>query len=559
MRLVDLLDQSSALLGAEALSGDSYSSESCRLEPVAPMGHGHARHSAGTSHGTGFYDLDNNLFLSYQGVVNASYHLAKILRQKGVKAQDVVATYVPNSVLAYCCIFAISRIGAVWQPLNVRNALDANLKLIEKSGASLVFLDQSIVVKYPELSEILGGNKSILLDGEHVAGLSFTTLAQKPASSSDLIPEAPIADADETVIALFATGGTTGESKLAEWDGFTWSTMTDIQQQLMPEPDIPSCYLVSAPMSHAAGVASFAPIRQGATILVMNGMVPNRLLAVIEAYAVTHLFLPPTAIYMLLADSNIKHHDYSSLRYFWYAAAPMSVEKLKEAIAIFGSVMIQTYGQAEAPMLCTFLSIQDHLLALESGNHSILRSCGKVAPQVELAILDEAGNKLPSGQEGEVAVKGNLLMKKYYQNPEATAAIREADGWQRTGDIGVVDNDGYLAIVDRKRDMIISGGFNVYPSEVEQLIWGFPAIKDCAVIGIPDEKWGEQVTAIVELKDPTCVVREQEIIQYCKDKLGSVKAPKQVFFWDELPRSSVGKVLKKEIRKIFWDKKNQNI
>jgi len=149
-------------------------------------------------------------------------------------------------------------------------------------------------------------------------------------------------------------------------------------------------------------------------------------------------------------------------------------------------------------------------------------------------------------------------MKGYFENPEATAAIRH-DGWQRTGDVGVLDKDGYLAIVDRKRDMIISGGFNVYPSEIEQLIWGMPEIKDCAVIGVPDEKWGEQVTAVVELKNPDCIPDEQEIIQYCKNKLGSVKAPKQVLFWDELPRSPVGKVLKKEIRKVFWGEQGRNI
>ena len=363
---------------------------------------------------------------------------------------------------------------------------------------------------------------------------------------------------ENMTVSLFATGGTTGDSKLAEWGSTTWETMIGIQHELMPPPDIPSCYLVAAPMSHAAGIASFATILQGGTIIVMDGMVPERLLAIIEQYQVTSLFLPPTAIYMLLADDDVKNYDYSSLRYFWYAAAPMSVEKLKEAIEVFGPVMVQTYGQVEAPMMCTFLSARDHVEAVVTGNASMLRSCGKIAPHVELAIMDDEGNRLPQGQEGEIAVKGNLLMKGYYKNPEATREIR-FDGWQLTGDVGVFDQDGYLAIVDRKRDMIISGGFNIYPSEIEQLIWGLPAIKDCAVIGVPDKKWGEQVTAIIELKDPSCVPEEQEIIQYCKDKLGSVKAPKQVLFWNALPRSPVGKVLKKEIRKVFWDKQGRNI
>ena len=544
MRLVDFLDSSLALSGCQSEASALNADEQGRSDP-----------------GVGFYDLDNDHFLSYQEMVNASIQLAAVLRRKGVKPQDVIATYAPNSVAAYCCIFAISRIGAVWLPLNVKNTLDANLRLIDKAGVSILFLHESIAEKYPELINHFGEEQTIFLEGQHIAGLAFSSLVQV------LVPDVGIVDLDSSTdsstdknstVSLLSTGGTTGDSKLAEWSSLTWKTISDIQQQLMPAPDIPSCYLVSAPMSHAAGMASFVPILQGASIIVVDGMVPERLLSIIESHRITHLFLPPTAIYMLLAYENVKRYDYSSLRYFWYAAAPMSVEKLKEAIEIFGPVMVQTYGQAEAPMSCTFLSAEDHLLALKTNNPSILRSCGKVAPYVELAILDDEGNQLSEDQEGEIAVRGNLLMKGYCKNPEATAAIRE-NGWQRTGDIGVLDKEGYLAIVDRKRDMIITGGFNVYPSEIEQLIWGMPAIKDCAVIGVPDDKWGEQVTAIVELKNPDSVPDEQEIIQHCKNKLGSVKAPKQVLFWDELPRSPVGKVLKKEIRKVFWDEQNRNI
>jgi len=543
MRLVDFLDHSLALSGCQSDAGP-------------------ANYIAGASNRPsrkhGFHDLDNNHFMTYQEMVHASVRLAAVLRQRGVGPQDIVATYAPNSVAAYCCMFAISRIGAVWLPLNIRNTLDANLQLIDKAGASLLFLDQGIADKYPELIDHVGEDHSIFLDGQHIAGLAFSSLIQVLEEDAEVVDLGNLVDED-MVVSLFATGGTTGDSKLAEWSSLTWQTIADIQLELMPETDISSCYLVSAPMSHAAGIASLVAIQQGASIIVMDGMVPERLLSIIESYRITHLFLPPTAIYMLLAYEGVKRYDYSSLRYFWYAAAPMSVEKLKEAIAIFGPVMVQTYGQAEAPMSCTFLSVKDHLLALETDDSSILRSCGKVAPHVELAVLDDEGNVLDPEREGEIAVKGNLLMKGYYKNPEATAAIRDNKGWQRTGDIGVLNKDGYLALVDRKRDMIISGGFNVYPSEIEQLIWGLPEIKDCAVIGVPDEKWGEKVTAVVELKGSDVVPDEQEIIQYCKNKLGSVKAPKQVLFWDELPRSPVGKVLKKEIRKFFWDEQDRNI
>ncbi len=502
-----------------------------------------------------FVDLDNGLSLSYRQMVNASVQIAEVLRQKGVRSQDVVATYAPNSVAAYCCIFAISRLGAVWLPLNVRNTFEANQKQIIKSGAVKFFVDDSIVASMPQIAEVFPEEQLLKFDGRQVVGVELVALADElPGELAiDVVPEGP-----DPLLNLFATGGTTGDSKLAEWSSRSWKTLTSIQNELMPIPDIPGSYLVSAPMTHAAGVASFATIRQGASVIVMDGMVPERLLETIERYQVTHLFMPPTAIYMLLAHESIKSYDYSSLRYFWYAAAPMSVEKLKEAIDAFGPVMVQSYGQAEAPMICTFLSATDHVYALEHNRPEILRSCGKVSPHVELAILDDDWQPLPIGAEGEIAVRGNLLMRSYYRNPEATAEIRK-DGWQRTGDIGVLDKDGYLSIVDRKRDMIISGGFNVYPSEIEQLLWAHPAINDCAVVGIPDEKWGEQVTAVVELKANMKQPDAQEIIQYCKNKLGSVKAPKQVFFWDELPRSPVGKVLKKEIRKVFWQDAGRNI
>jgi len=512
--------------------------------------------SPGYSNGDAkFIDLDNDLWLTYEEVFNVSQHISAQVGDKGVKRQDVVATYAPNSVAAYCCIFAISQLGALWLPLNVRNTLEANLKLLKKSGTQLLIVDDCILAANPELIKQFPDDQCLSFSGNEIAGIDIKILTGRvDAEQQEKIKRGH----DPELISLFSTGGTTGDSKLAEWGYLTWQSMVAIQNELMPEPDIQSSYLVSAPMTHAAGVASFAPMLQGANIIVMEGMIPDILLTTIETYKITHLFLPPTAIYMLLAHEGVNEHDYSSLRYFWYAAAPMSVEKLKEAIDVFGPVMVQTYGQAESPMVCTFLSVKDHVDAVVSGDFSRIRSCGKTAPQIDLAIMDDEANILPAGQEGEIVVKGDLLMRCYYNDPEATSEIR-IDGWQRTGDVGIFDEDGYLYIVDRKRDMIISGGFNVYPGEIEQLIWGHPCIKDCAVIGIPDEKWGEQVTAVVELKDPNDKPDVQEIINLCKKKLGSVKSPKEILIWDELPRSPVGKVLKKEIRKYFWDKVGRKI
>jgi acyl-CoA synthetase (AMP-forming)/AMP-acid ligase II len=252
----------------------------------------------------------------------------------------------------------------------------------------------------------------------------------------------------------------------------------------------------------------------------------------------------------MLAHPKVRDYDYSSLKYFIYAAAPMSADKLRQAIDVFGPVMVQYYGQAEATLTCTFMSAQDHLEALKPGNEHRLLSCGKATPFAKLAIMDDEGNLLDPNIHGELVMRGSLVMDGYYKNPEATEASR-AYGWHHTGDIAYIDDDGFVFIVDRKKDMIITGGFNVFPSEIEQVIWSHPAVQDCAVIGVPDEKWGEAVKAVIETV-PGKSINEQEIIALCKQKLGSVKAPKSVEVWETLPRSPVGKVLKKNIRSTFW-------
>jgi acyl-CoA synthetase (AMP-forming)/AMP-acid ligase II len=503
-----------------------------------------------------FIDLNNDFSLTYPEMYIVSGYVAELLKDNGVKPNDVVATYADNSVTAYCCIFAISMVGAIWLPINVKNTLNANIKLLKKSKAVKVFVNSDILTSRPQLLEHFSDNGCIPFDGQSVFGVNIPSLLNISSMQSKYgnvnIKRNGTEEVDyQQLVNLFPTGGTTGDSKLAEWSNLTWSVMSDIQIKLMPPPDIPACYLVAAPMTHAAGIASFVPILQGASILVMGAMDPEVLLPAIGKYQVTHLFLPPTAIYMLLAHNTILDHDYSSLRYFWYAAAPMSEKKLCEAIMIFGPVMMQTYGQAEAPMICTCMTAHSYVEAMANNNTDRLRSCGKVSPGVEIEIVDNEGNFLSAGNEGEIIIRGDLLMRGYYDNPEATLSIRK-EGWQYSGDIGVFDKEGYLSIVDRKNDMIISGGFNVYPGEVEQVLWSHPEIQDCAVIGIPDDKWGEKVVAVIELKDKYTALEELKVIAYCKKYLGSIKAPKQVFIWESLPRSPVGKVLKKDIRKSFW-------
>jgi acyl-CoA synthetase (AMP-forming)/AMP-acid ligase II len=246
-------------------------------------------------------------------------------------------------------------------------------------------------------------------------------------------------------------------------------------------------------------------------------------------------------IYRLLAHPDARTRDCSSLEYVVYGAAPMSVDKLREGLELWGPVFVQIYGQAEAPGVITFLSREDHT---RIGRH--LASAGRPTGACEVALMDEHGTIVGAGMRGEIVVRGELVTPGYLDNAEANAQARRF-GWHHTGDVGEFDADGYLYIVDRLKDMIISGGFNIYPSEIEQFLWSHPAVQECAVVGVPDGEWGERVVAVVELKEGASA-SAAELIELCKQRLGSVKAPKQVEFWNTLPRSPVGKVLKKDVR-----------
>ncbi len=249
---------------------------------------------------------------------------------------------------------------------------------------------------------------------------------------------------------------------------------------------------------------------------------------------------------MVLAHEALDRTDLSSLQCFWYGAAPMSASRLEEALTRIGPVMAQLFGQTEAPMMVSTMAPRDHFRPDGSVATERLSSAGRPSPLVTVAIMAEDGSLVPRGERGEIVVRGPLVMAGYHRDPEATAEASRF-GWHHTGDIGYLDDDGYLFIVDRAKDMVITGGFNVYSTEVEQALMAHPAVQDCAVVGLPDDRWGERVTAVLQLR-PGVSVDPAEVTAFVKARIGSVKAPKQVEVWDDLPRSKVGKVLKTEIK-----------
>jgi fatty-acyl-CoA synthase len=340
------------------------------------------------------------------------------------------------------------------------------------------------------------------------------------------------------------TGGTTGKPKGVMLSGRNIETMTALTLMGYPFKGRPS-YLALAPLTHAAGVLCFPIMTLGGRVVIMHHPDIGEFLDLIARYRVTHTFLPPTVIYMLLDHPKLESADLSSLQCFWYGAAPISVARLTEALEKIGP-MAQLFGQTEAPMMISMMAPEDHRHADGSIATARLSSAGRVGPLVRVGIMDSAGNLLPAGERGEIVVRGSLVMDGYYKNAEATAEA-SAHGWHHTGDIGYLDADNFLYIVDRAKDMIITGGFNVYSVEVENALQAHETIQDCAVIGLPDEKWGERVVAVVQPRAGQ-TVDVAAVSTFVKQRVGSVKTPKQIEVWDDLPRSKVGKVLKSEIR-----------
>lgn len=242
--------------------------------------------------------------------------------------------------------------------------------------------------------------------------------------------------------------------------------------------------------------------------------------------------------------------DFSSLRYLAHGAAPMSVEKLKRAIEVFGPVLMGGYGQTEAFAAISFAMPEDRFQNGRLAPDERLNSCGRPSPLISVEIRDDHDQPVGIGVTGEICVRGDVVMRGYYNDPQKTAETI-VDGWLHTGDIGFLDAEGYLSVTDRKKDLIITGGYNVYPSEVEQVLWSHPAVSDCAVIGVPHEDWGEMVIAVVELS-PGQQVSAEELMAWAKERLGSVRTPKRVDFVARLPRSGTGKVLKRVVRDQYW-------
>jgi fatty-acyl-CoA synthase len=478
---------------------------------------------------------------TYAEVQDLSGRIAAALVGRGVRPGDKVAILSANDPRAFTCVFGISRAGAVWCPINPRNEAAENQELLDLfECVTLIFSEQFAPLVRQIRGDLPRLTTLVCLDGAAPEGVSGA-LAWEDFVAGDVVDVSPVDD----VAMIVGTGGTTGRPKGVVLTGTNLETMTAITLMSYPFEGRP-VYLALAPLTHAAGVLCFPVLALGGEIVVMRAPDVGRFLELVEEHRVTHTFLPPTLVYMVLAHGSLDAADLSSLQCFWYGAAPMSATRLEEALTRIGPVMGQLFGQTEAPMMISTLAPRDHFRSDGSVAHERLSSAGRAAPLVTVSVMGDDGTLLPRGERGEIVVRSSLVMAGYHRDPEATAEA-SAYGWHHTGDIGYLDDDGFLYIVDRAKDMVITGGFNVYSTEVEQALMAHPDVQDCAVVGLPDDKWGERVTAVLQLR-PGASVDPAEVTAFVKERIGSVKAPKQVEVWDDLPRSKVGKVLKSDIR-----------
>lgn len=487
-----------------------------------------------------------------------SCKVAHALKARGYADETKAAVLSTNDPKSWLCVMGFWRAGLAWVPLNPRSPLDDHTFLLNGFDVEVLFFQKMFAPLVAQMREACPNVKYfVCVDGDEDGADSFDTFCgDAPDTVLDSAPEI------DSLAAIMPTGGTTGKPKgvMLSHRNLGMSVLNNIMNTPY-EPGEPIVNLAAAPMTHTAGFLSIPVTARGGKIVVVAKPDPNAMLDVIAENGVTEFFLPPTVIYRLLEQPNIKDIDLSAVKYFMYGAAPMSTEKLREAISVFGPVLCQGYGQTECAGSIAFLKPGDHFIngdtsgELESDER--LTACGRPIVFNQMAIMDEDNKQLPQGETGEICIKSDVVMMGYYKQPDKTAET-VVDSWLHTGDVGHIDGDGFVHITDRKKDLIISGGFNVYPSEVEQIIWAHPAVMDCAVIGVPHADWGEAVKAVVELKSGETVT-EAELIALCKQKLGSVKAPKSVDFIEALPRSPVGKVLKKAIRDPYWEKADRNI
>jgi acyl-CoA synthetase (AMP-forming)/AMP-acid ligase II len=472
--------------------------------------------------------------LTYALLVERVEALAAALQARHPARQARIGICGYNTIEHVTAVLAVYAAGHTWVALNPRNGKPELDAIIGSTRLDLVIADENCLDRFtPQGLPLIVGKTEGKRTEETMAALIAANRGRRPQRH-----EQPLTAAQT----IKFTGGSTGRPKgvVQSYRCVNTSIASYLHHFRFGADDVNLC---AAPVTHGSSHYLLPILSLGGRHVLLDQPKAASILDAIEGARVTTAFMPPTMIYALMAEPGFARRDVSSLRHLQYGAAPMPPDRIREARARFGDSIEVIFGQTEAPMMITCMT------AAEFADERNLASVGRATFLMDVAIMDDQNRILPPGEMGEIVCRGDLVMNGYLDMPEETAKT-VVDGWLHTGDAGAIDARGYVFIKDRIRDLIISGGFNVYPTDVEAALVQHPAVHECIVFGVPDAKWGERVEAAIQLK-PGQRFDEGEIVAFLKARVGSVKTPKKIHLAESLPRSAVGKVLRREARRIF--------
>jgi len=496
--------------------------------------------------------------LSYRELQQRSLRLAHALRTLGLKRGDRVAIVSPTAARSSRAECALYRLGLVKVALNSRLAPEELADAFANAEPAAIIAGPGHWAMCDAAARGLPqALQRIALDGARGAPEAWSDyealLAAAPATAL------PCEDmrADELAV-LHYTSGSTGKLEAAmQTVGNRFASLRKtIMGKMSAEPG--DVLMLCGPITHASGMFIQPMLYQGAAILLMERFQPAEILAAVEKHRVTMAFMVPAMIHALLAEPTLRTRGLTSLRLLSCGAAPMSPARIREAWAAFGPVLAQGYGAAETTGGVTSLGSEDHARAIAGERPELLAACGRAACESEVQVLDEAGEPVAGDAIGEICVRGPDVFAGCWRAPQLTREAMDEQGWLHTGDLARVDEQGCIFIVDRKKEMLVSGGFNVYPREVESVLAQHPAVYEVCVIGVPDEHWGEAVKAVVVLRQGALATAE-ELMRFCEPRLAGFKRPRSVDFVAALPNNNNGKLSRKEVREPYWAGRDRRV
>ncbi len=501
--------------------------------------------------------IDGNKRLTFREVHERANRLANGLLALGCQPGAHIGSLLRNQYQYVEILFAQYNLYAVRTSLATRLTEEELSWIINDSQMETLIVDSEFLERIVSLKPLLKNVKNFISIGGSAPG--FIDYESILAGSSPALPEiSPPAD-DPGISRLSYSAGTTGKPKgIMSTRHSELAVVRNLLIDTVPQFNHRDVFLGLQPLYHAVTRFIVISWMKRATQVITSDFSAKNALDIIQREKVSVIKTVPTVLIRMIDYPQIDDYDLSRVHTIIYGASPMPVEKLKKGLKLFGQVFVQNYGQGEAPMTISTLNKEDHIVDGTPEEVARLGSAGRPYTMVDVRVVDENGRDVPTGELGEVIVQADHIMKGYWHQPPEMTAAALKDGWIYTRDVGRFDEKGYLYLVDRKSEMIITGGLNVYPNEVEQVLYKHPAIAEAAVFSIPDEKWGESIAAAVALK-AGAKATEEELIAFCRQHLAGFKLPRKVAFHESLPKNTTGKILRRELKEPYWKGKARKI